>query len=61
MTITISGREGEGKTCVANIIRQCLQESGILPSMNGIPHIESNVAVDFLGERIEILIREETV
>jgi thymidylate kinase len=61
MTITISGREGEGKTCVANIIRQCLEESNILPSMNGIPRIESDVAVDFLGERIEIFIREETV
>lgn len=62
MTITISGRNGEGKTCIANIVRQALEDAGVMPSGFGpgeIPYFESMVAVDMLNERLVIQIVEE--
>lgn len=67
MLVTISGRQGEGKTCVANIIRNALARYGCVADMGNVPVIDHEVAVDILfpsgprgrGDRVEIRIREE--
>lgn len=51
MVITISGRVGEGKTCVANIIRNALAGYGLDPDMGAVPFIDHEVAADLLSDR----------
>ena len=61
MTITISGREGEGKTCIANIIREALESAGVHAGgfgEGGIPFFESAVAADMLADRVEVKVVE---
>ncbi len=59
MLITISGKACEGKTCVANIIRNALTAYRFDPDMGDIPFIDHEVAVDVLPKRLAIRIREE--
>lgn len=56
MTITISGRDGEGKACIANIIRNALMGYSFDPDMIGIPIIDHEVAADVASKRVEIRI-----
>ncbi len=63
MTITISGTQGEGKTCIANVVRQALENTGIMPTGFGdgdglIPWFEATVAADMLPERLKIVVVE---
>lgn len=59
MTITITGKPGEGKTCIANIIRQAMSEYGITTDMGSIKFLESDVAADLLAERLVVKVVEE--
>lgn len=59
MLITISGPTGEGKTCVANIIRDALISYRFKPDMVDIPIIDHEVAADLASKRIEIRICKE--
>lgn len=59
MIITISGPVGEGKTCVANIIRNALDVYRISVEMIAIPFIDHDLAAEFLPERLEVRIAEE--
>ena len=62
MTIIISGRAGEGKTCVANIIRQAMENAGVVAAGFGlglIPHFDAQVAAEMLPEKLRIQIIEE--
>lgn len=58
MTVTVSGKLGEGKTCIANIIRQAMGEYGIAIDMGQIKFMESDVAADMLAKRIVVKIVE---
>lgn len=59
MTITICGRAGESKTCIANLIRHALTRARTHIDMGAIPLIDYEVAWGMLPARIHIRIIEE--
>lgn len=59
MLITVSGPHGEGKTCIANIIRNALVGYGFDPEMGKIPIIDHEIAADVMSKRVDIRICEE--
>lgn len=58
VTITISGKLGEGKTCIANIVRQALSECGIKTDMGNIRFLESDGIEGFLSEKLVVKVVE---
>lgn len=63
MQVVVRGKQGEGKTCLANVIHQALASYRIGATLDPkIPVIEASVAADVLlcDKRIEIRIAEET-
>lgn len=62
MTITISGRAGESKTCVANIIRQALENAGAFADGfgdGGIRYVDAKGAAIMLDDKLKITVIEE--
>lgn len=59
MTITITGKAGEGKKCVANICRHALETFGIMTSLDNVPFIEWDIAQSFMDDlQVSISITE---
>lgn len=59
MTITITGISGEGKNCVANIIREAMESYGLDISMGNCPVFDGETAGDVMEfSKVEIRIVE---
>ncbi len=62
--MTIAGRQGEGRHCIANFIRHILEENDIQVDMKKTPYIEYAVAADVLRDTavsIRVIETEETL
>lgn len=58
--MTVTGWQGEGRNCVANLVRHVLIENGLAVDMGVIPFVEYEVAADVMRDsRVTIRIVEE--
>lgn len=58
MTVTVSGRLGEGKTCIANIVREALGMRGISVDMGIVKFLEADAAESLFQKKIVVKIVE---